>query len=61
MIDGGGSPKPRQNICLLNNHWYQKTLAPELEPFKKLFFGGNKFGGVPGGVVPPNSVKMFAF
>ena len=24
----GDSPKPRQNICILNTYWQQKTLAP---------------------------------
>ena len=26
--EGGGTPKPRQSIRLLNIYWYQKTPAP---------------------------------
>ena len=25
---GGDTPKPRQNICILNIYWQQKTLGP---------------------------------
>ena len=56
---GGGTPKPRQSICLLNMDWYQKTLAPYVKPFKKLMFGVATWG-VPGRVVPQNYVKVFA-
>ena len=53
---GGGTPKLCQNICLLNICRYHKTLALLVEPFKKWIFLG-PFGGVLGGVAPPNYVK----
>ena len=55
---GVGIPKLCQNICLLNIYWYQKKVELYLEPFKKLIFGGSIWG-VPGGVAPPNYVKIF--
>ena len=55
---GGGTPKPCLNISLLNIYWYQKNGTLGYMVKKSCFWGG-PFGGVPGGVVPPNYVKIF--
>ena len=39
--------------------WYQKTLAPYVQQFKKLMYGVATWGGVPGRVIPRNNVKAF--
>ena len=56
---GCGTPKLCQNICLLNICWYQSKLAPKLESFKKLIFGG-PFGGVPGEWHPQTMSKYLS-
>ena len=56
---GGGTPKLCQNICLSNIYWYQKKTGTLAWAVQKFDFLGPHFGGVSGGVVPPNHVKIF--
>ena len=49
---GGGTPKPCQNICFLSIYWYQKKLAPYVKPLKNWFLGV-PFGQVLEGVGTP--------
>ena len=43
-MGGGGTVKLCQNICQQNMYCYQITLAPKVNPFKKLIFGGPSWG-----------------
>ena len=49
---GGGTPKLRQNICLLNICWYHKTLALLSWAVQILDFWGVHLGGPWGGGTP---------
>ena len=49
---GSGTPKPRQNIFILNIFLYQKTRAPYDKQFEKLIFGVSIWGVLRKGGTP---------
>ena len=58
--EGSDSPKPRQNICVWNIYWQQKNTGTLAWAIQKIGFWGVHLEGGLSGVVPVNSVKLFA-